>query len=282
MALASDALPSSSSSSPSVSSETVSDGVEMAARVGYAAKGVVYAVIGGLAVKEAFGSGGDVTGSREALREIASGPFGTILLGVVTVGLAAYVIWRLVQAVVDPDADADDSDGKRWAQRAFYFFSAVVYGFLTWYGISILIGSGGGSSSSSSQQTQGLLAHGWGAWVVGLAGVAIIARGGWQLWKAYTDRFRKKIRRFDLGPVQGRWVLRASRVGLTARGVVFGIIGVSLIYAALTRNASNAQGTEGALGLLVGTPWLLGAVGAGLCCYAVYQWVKARYRIIGL
>jgi hypothetical protein len=281
MELTSEALSSSSSPSSSVSSEKISDGVEMTARIGYAAKGVVYAVIGGLAVKEAFGSGGDVTGSREALREIASGPFGTVLLGLVTAGLAAYAIWRLVQAVVDPEGSASDSDGKRWAQRAFYLFSAVVYGFLTWYGISILMGSGGGSSSSG-QQTQGLLAHGWGAWLVGIAGVAVIARGGWQLWKAYTDRFRKKIRRFDLGPVQGRWVLRASRVGLTARGVVFGIIGVSLIYAALTRDPSNAQGTEGALGLLVGTPWLLGAVGAGLFCYAVYQWVKARYRIIGL
>ena len=281
MELTSDALSSSNSSSSSVPSGKVSDGVEMAARIGYAAKGVVYAVIGGLAVKEAFGSGGDVTGSREALQEIASGPFGTVLLGFVTAGLAAYAIWRLVQAAVDPDGGADDSDGKRWAQRLFYLFSAVVYGFLTWYGISILTGSGGGSSSSG-QQTQGLLAHTWGAWLVGIAGVAIIARGGWQLWKAYTDRFRKKIRRFDLGPVRGRWVLRASRIGLTARGVVFGIIGVSLVYAALTRDPSNAQGTEGALGLLVGTPWLLGAVGAGLCCYAVYQWVKARYRIIGL
>ncbi len=281
MELASGAMSSSSSPPSSVPSQRVSDGVEMAARMGYAAKGVVYAVIGGLAVKQALGSGGDLTGSREALREIASGPLGTVLLGLVTAGLAAYVIWRLVQVLLDPDGSAGNSDGGRWAQRGFYLFSAVAYAFLTWYGVAILMGSGSGSSSSG-KRTQGLLSHGWGVWAVGIAGVAIIARGGWQLWKAYTERFRKKIRRFDLGPVRGRWVLRASRVGLTARGVVFGIIGVSLLHAALTRNASNAQGTEGALRLLVGTPWLLGAVGAGLVCYAVYQWVKARYRIIGL
>ena len=281
MDVASGTLSAPRSNDDAVPTERLSDGVELAARVGYAAKGVVYAVIGGLAVQQAVGSGGDVSGTREALREIASGPLGTVALTLVTVGLGAYVVWRLVQAVADPEGDERDSEGKRWARRVFYLLSAVLYGFLTWYGISILTGSGGGGSSSN-QQTQGLLAHGWGVWLVGAGGVAIIGRGLWQIWKAYTDRFRKGIRRFDLGPARGRWVLAVSRIGLTARGVVFGIVGGSMIHAALTRDASDAQGTGGALELLVGMPWLLGTVGVGLICYAVYQWAKARYRIIGL
>lgn len=283
MAIGTQAFDSSTSSSSSVPSEKVSDGVEWAARLGYAAKGAVYAVVGGIAVQQAIGRGGDVGGTREALQEIASGTFGTALLSLVTVGLAAYVVWRLVQAFLDPEADATDSEGKRWAKRGFYLISAVIYGYLTYYAFDILTGSGGGSSGSGSgSQTQGLLAKSWGVWVIGIIGAGVVVRGLLQLWKAYTDKFREKIERFDLGPAQGKWVLRASRVGLTARGVIFGIIGVSFIEAALTRNPQEAQGTEGALQLLTGTPWLLGGVGLGLVCYAVYQWVKARYRIIGV
>jgi hypothetical protein len=272
-----------SHSSASIPTEQLSDGVEWAARLGYAAKGVVYAVVGGIAVQQAIGQGGDVGGAREALEQIASGPFGTTLLALVTAGLAGYVIWRLVQVFADPEADATDSDGKRWGARAFYLVSAGAYALLAWFGLSILTGNGGGSgSSSSSEQAQGLMTSTWGVWLLGLIGVAIVIRGAMQFWKAYTESFRDKIRRFDLGPARGEWVLRASRVGLTARGVVFGIVGVSVAYAALTRDPSSAQGTEGALEFLVGSPWLLGAVGVGLVCYAVYQWVKARYRIVGV
>lgn len=273
----------STSSSDSVPTEQLSNGVEWAARLGYAAKGLVYAVVGGIAIQQALGQGGDVGGAREALEQIASGPFGTTLLALVTAGLVGYVIWRLVQAFLDPEAEVTDSDGSRWAVRAFYLVSAATYGLLAWFGFSILTGNGGGSgSSSSSEQAQGLMSTTWGVWLLGIIGLAMLVRGGVQFWKAYTESFREKISRFDLGPARGRWVLTASRVGLTARGVVFAIIGVSVVHAAWTRDASSAQGTEGALESLVGSPWLLGAVGVGLVCYAVYQWVKARYRIVGV
>jgi hypothetical protein len=271
-------------SSTTPSSDDLSDGVEWAARLGYAAKGVIYAIIGGLAVQQAVGRGGDIAGSREALREIASQSFGTVLLTLVTAGLGAYVIWRLVQALLDPEASVSSDDDTRWGHRAFYFASAVIYGALTWVGISILTGNGGGGggSSPSSDGAQSLLSTTWGTWLLGIIGVAVLVRGALQIRKAYTESFKEGIRSFDLGPAKGRWILRASRVGLTARGVVFGIIGVSVVTAALTRDASEAEGTSGALAGLVGHPWLLGSVGVGLICYAIYQWVKARYRIIGV
>ncbi len=271
-------LDSSALSSPS-SGPDFSDGVEWAARLGYGAKGVVYAVVGALALQQAVGQGGDVGGTREALQEIASGPFGTTLLAIVALGLAGYAVWRTTQALFDPEGE-DDDGMERWAVRAFYLASAVVYGFLTWSAISLLTDAGSGSSSGS--QTGGLLAHSWGVWVIGAAGVGTVARGGWQLWKAYTERFKEKIERFDLGPARSRWVVRISQIGLTARGLVFGLIGGSLIHAALTRNPENAESTGGALEAMVGNPWILGSVGVGLICYSVYQWVKARFRIIGV
>lgn len=268
------------------------DWVERAARGGYAAKGVVYAVIGGLAVAMAAGAGGGTSGSRGALEQIASAPFGTAVLAIVTVGLIGYVVWRLVQAFVDPEADStDDGTGKRIAKRLFYFLSAVLYGALAYAGARLVLSGGGGSGGGSGAgsgggSSQGMVAElmsmSWGVWLVGAVGVAVVIRGLIQLWKAYTEKFREKLGHFDVGATARKWILRAARLGLTARAVVFGLIGGSIIYAAITHDPNQARGLEGALDSLADQPWLLGAVGAGLVGYAIYQWTKARYRLIGV
>jgi len=276
-----------SHSSSSAPASDLDDWVEVAARAGYTAKGVVYAVIGGLALQQAAGAG-DVAGSREALEEIFSGPMGRAVLVLVAVGLAGYVMWRLVQAVRLPGHAASDGAGKKWAKRLFYAISAVIYGLLTWYAVSLLMGSGGGGGSGGSGTGGGsggfaseLIQLPLGVWILGAVGVAIVVRGLLQLRKAYTKSFKEKIETLKLDPGVRKWVMRASRIGLIARGVVFGIIGVSMVYAAVKADPSQAKGTEGALQLLTGNAWLLGVVGAGLIGYAIYQWMKARYRIIG-
>lgn len=259
------------------------DWVEPAARFGYAAKAVVYAVVGGLAIQQAMRQG-DVSGTSGALGEIASGPLGRIGLAVVTVGLAGYVVWRLVQAIFDPEGgDGDDSAALRWAKRAFYLGSAATYGLLTYTGASIVLGSGGGSGGGSDGAwASDLMAMTWGTFLVAAVGAGIVVRGVVQFVKVYTGSFRKRIQSFDLGAGTERLVLAISRVGLTARGVIFGLIGGSVVHAAITRDPEEARGLEGALEGLVTRPWLLAAVGVGLVSYAVYQLVKARYRLIGV
>jgi hypothetical protein len=265
----------------------LSKGIEWSARAGYAAKGLIYGLIGALAVGQGFFGSGDTSSAREALGRIAEAPLGRILLGIVTLGLAGYTLWRLVQALLDPEGDLhSDGDENRWGKRAFFLISAIAYGLLTYFGAQIVLGDGGGGSGGGggNQATWlgKLMELPLGAWLVGAIGMGIIARGILQLVKAYTQSFREKISSFDLGPARSRWVIQASRLGLTARGVVFGIIGGSILYAALSRNPQEARGTEGALEFLVGNPWLLGAVGLGLIGYGLYQGVKARYRIIGV
>src|SRR4028118_1471446 len=77
--------------------------IEPLGRFGYAAKGVVYALIGVLAAQAALGRGGETTDSQGALQRIVQAPFGKLLLGIVTVGLVGYAIWRLVQAFEDTE-----------------------------------------------------------------------------------------------------------------------------------------------------------------------------------
>lgn len=276
------------SSSGHPSAAGAPDWVEPVARIGYAGKGVIYAVIGLLAVQQALGSGGGTGGSRDALREIASGAFGRIALGLVAFALAGYVIWRLVQAIRDPEGKGTSDSKKRWGMRLFYLGSAVIYGFLAYYAFSLLVGFGGGGAGATGNGGGGsgwvaeLMSVTWGAVLVGAVGLGIVIRGIYQFVKAYTERFRRRIRSHELGSGTQRWVMGASRLGLTARGVIFAIIGGSVLFAAAERDPGRARGLEGALEALTTRPWLLGIVGVGLIGYAVYQWVKARYRLIGI
>ena len=263
-------------------SSQASDWVESAARAGYAAKAGVYAVIGVLALQQALGRGGGTTGSGGALERIAAGPFGQILVGLLAVGLAGYVVWRLVQAFRDPEADYADDDGKRLAKRGFYFLSAVLYGALAWQAAGLLLGgSGGGGGDTQETLAARLMEHSWGVWALAAIGVGVGLRGIAQFVKAYRKSFKEKISSFDLGPARRSWVIAASRLGLTARGVIFALIGSFLIRAAATHDPQEAGGLEQALDTLAGSAWVLGAIGAGLVCYAIYQLVKARYRLIG-
>ena len=277
------------SSAGSDTSDELGRGIEVAARVGYAAKGVVYGVIGILAVQLAFvGPGGETSSTRGALERIAEVSLGQVALLIVTIGLAAHTLWRLIQAAKDPEAaQSSDSEKIRWLKRGFFLISAWVYGLLTYSGIQLLTeggggGGGSGGGGSSSGWAAELMSMTFGVWLVGIVGAGVVIRGLMQFMKAYTQGFREKISSFDFGPARSKWIIRVSRLGLTARGVVFGIIGTSIIYAAVRHDPQEARGLEGALDVLISRPWLLGALGIGLVCYAVYQWVKARYRIIGV
>lgn len=255
--------------------------VEPAARAGYAAKGAVYAVVGALAIRAALGGGGDAGGGKEALQFVGSGPFGQAILGLIAAGLAGYVVWRLVQAFLDPEKRDDDGAAGRIGRRGFFFASAAIYGVLAYYAVDLLIGSGGGGGGTQ-RRVADVMGNPWGRWLVGLIGAGTMIRGILQGVKAYTQSFRKKIKSFDFGPARQRWVIAAIRIGLTARCVVFLLIGGYLVWAAWTHDPSKARGTEGALATLADRPGLLAAVGAGLCCYGLYQWVKARYRLISV
>src|SRR5918992_1253022 len=99
--------------------------VERIPRFGYAAKGVVYVVMGVLAVLAAVNAGaGSTTDQNGAFQTIEEAPFGQVLLGVVAVGLVGYVLWRSIQVVADPDDEGTGAKGV--AKRIGYAGSALV------------------------------------------------------------------------------------------------------------------------------------------------------------
>jgi hypothetical protein len=253
--------------------------VERLARLGYLAKGIVYAIVGVLAVQAAFGAGGQTTDTKGALGAIAAQPFGKFLLALLTVGLIGYVVWRFVQAVQDPEHKGDDAKG--WATRLGYAVSGLIYASLAFTAIGLIRGSGGGGGGNSEQDwTARLLAQPFGQWLVGLVGAFVIGLGFYQLYQAYKAKFRKQMKLQEMSPTEETWATRIGRFGLGARGVVFCIIGFFLLQAARQSDASQVRGLDGALQSLAQQPygpWLLGIVALGLVAYGIHMAVQARY-----
>ena len=265
-------------------SQHAGKGVEWLARLGYTAKGVVYVVVGVLAAMAAFGGGGQTTGSKGAVSRIGSEPFGQILLAIVAVGLLGYVIWRFTQAIMDPEREG--SNAKGMAKRAAFVVSGLIYASLAFYAASLALGSGsggGGGGQSKDSMTARLMSYEGGLWVVAAIGVVIIAVGISQFIRAYKEKFKTRWSTAQMRPATQLWATRIAKFGLSARGLVFLIMGGFLVAAALQTDPSKATGLGGALNKLAQQSyglWLLGVVAIGLVCYGVYCGINAIYRRI--
>lgn len=265
--------------SQTISLPTRREGLEKLARAGYITKGVVYAIVGMLALQVAAGSRGKLEDSRGAILTIAEQPFGRLLLVLTTIGLAGYVFWRFVQALWDVDNKGNDARGL--LKRAAFAISGLVYASLAVMACRIAFGAGAGTHTSERQWTARLMTQPLGAWLVGLAGAIIIGVGVYQFYRVYRSDFLKS---YDLGRMshsERRFAKRAGQLGLSARGVTFAIIGWFLIQAAIQHDPRQARGLSAALATLAQQPygpWLLGVVAFGLIAFGAYCFTKARYR----
>ena len=252
------------------------------ARLGYAAKGVVYVIVGGLAAAAAFGRGGQTTGSRGALQTLLEQPFGRVLLGVVASGLACYAAWQFIRAVADPEDEG--SSGKAVAKRVACFVSGVIHVGLVVAAVRMVLGGGGGGGDGGAQdKTAQLMSYPLGQWLVAIVGLVIAGYGAQQIVRAYKADLDSQLVLSGMDASMRQWVRRVCRFGMAARGVVFGIIGLFLLLAAWQNDPGEARGLGGALQSLQEQgygPWLLGVVALGLVAYGGYQFVLARYRRI--
>lgn len=249
------------------------------AQLGYAARGVVYLVIGSLALLAAFGQGGSTTNSRGAILTILGQPFGQVLLWAMVVGLFGYVVWRFVQAVQDVDHHGRSAKGV--AIRGGLLVSAITHLALAVWTFQLLIGNGGGGSSGQgAAQAQALLGTTPGQVVYGLVGIAVVIAGFAHVYKGWTSRFERYVHI----PIEHRkWAKPVCRFGLIARGFVWFIIGWFFIGAAVTARQGEISGIAEALNALRNTgygPWLLAVVAAGLFAFGVYSVLEALYRRI--
>jgi hypothetical protein len=251
------------------------------ARFGYAAKGVVYVVAGGLSARAAFGLGGATTDSRGALQTILTEPFGKLMLVLIGVGLIGYVLLRLVQALMDPEQKG--SDAKGIVTRIGYLLSGLVYAGLAWTALQLASATGGTGGNQTQRSVARLLALPLGRWLIGIAGLIVIGSGLYQLYNAYRTNFSEHFKWNEMNATERTWTVRLGRFGLAAHGIVQGLIGLFLIQAALVFDSRKAQDAGGALQSLAQPPfglWAVAVVAVGLAAYGVYMLAAARYSRI--
>lgn len=250
------------------------EALEKAARIGIAAKGTVYILMGFLAALTALNLGGQLAGKKDAFRWLLERPFGQVLVAVVAVGLILYGLWRMVSAITD--AEHRGNDAKGIGNRLAFFGSGLLYGGIGVAAAALLFGANNGDGQSRREWLVSTL-FSWpaGVWIVGAIGIGIIGKGIYEIYRSLSGDFKKYIAE-DLD----QWAETFGRVGYFARGVVFGIIGYFFIRAAIEHSASAVGGTEGVFQFLrnLAGAWLMGAVAIGLMGYGVFMFVKARYQ----
>ncbi|MGH9631148.1 MAG: DUF1206 domain-containing protein, partial [Bryobacteraceae bacterium] len=256
---------------------------ERLARLGFAAKGVVYIIIGVLAAMAGLGIGGETTNTKGAVQQIGQQPFGQVLLAFVAAGLLGYSFWRIFEGVTD--AENKGSDVKGLALRTGFVASGVVHAGLALFAIRLLMGSPASSGDQTADWTATLMSQPFGVFLVAIAGAVAIGVGFGQFFTAHKEKFRENLRLGQMNSSGKEWAIRAGKFGHYSRGVVFCIIGIFLIIAARRADPSEAKGLDGALVTLSRQPYgpyLLVAVALGLVAYGAYMLVEARYRRVRL
>ena len=256
-----------------------SSGFEWLARAGFVARGVIYGLIGILAIKLALGTGGGQASQQGALHTIAQQPFGKVLLILVAIGLAGYALWRLIHVLLGHGPEDSDTTFERVAA----FGSGIVYAGLCAIAVKVLLGSGGNNSGNSHKTTAGAFAWPAGTWLVGIAGALLIGVGLYQGYRGTSKDFLKDSKTEQMSARVKSWIEWIGTFGHLARMVVFGLVGVFLIKAAIDFNPKKAVGLDGALAKVAAAsygPFLLAVVAAGLIAFGVYSLSDARYRRI--
>jgi hypothetical protein len=255
---------------------TYNPAMETMARLGYGARGLVYAIIGLLALQVALGKGGRLTDTQGAIAFMGSSFIGTIFLYVILVGLVGYGLWGLVRAFMDPWHKGTDAKGI--VMRIGYAISGISYLLLGWATLNIIRGVSSAQNGSQTMQIQHLartiLTKPWGVWVVSLVGLVIVASGVVQILEAVRKEFPQQFDPYALNNSQRRLISRLGRFGVAARGLVFSLIGLFLFLAAVRHNPAAAKGIDQVLASMLQQPyghWLLGVVALGLIAFGIYS-----------
>jgi len=268
--------PSTAPSSPRSPISPDSDWIDWVARAGLVAYGVVYVLIGWLALQLAWGDRSGKPSSSGALRELAQQPFGEILLWIVSIGMFLLALWQLVEAGF---GHRDEDGKKRVAKRLASAGKAIVYIVIGYSGVKIAIGSGS-SGKGEETFTAKLMNLPAGQVLVAAVGLAIIGFGVFQLYRAWTEGFADKLDSEGRSGKSGTAYIAFGKAGYTARGVAFAIVGGLFVYAAVTHDAKKSGGLDQALFEVLDQPFgpfLLTLVALGLVCFGLFTFAQARH-----
>ncbi len=260
--------------------DDVAPWIERLARLGFAAKAVLYMTVGALAARAALGLGGNATpDSRAAMRSLLEQSYGRVLVGIVAIGLIGYAAWRIVEGVKDPERRGRGAKGI--AMRARSIGTGILHAGLALSAVRLAMyqaDSGGGQQKSWAARALATPGGEIALWGVALA---LMGYGVYQIYKGVKAKLDKRLTLGRMSYRARHALVAVSRFGIAARGVVFGAVGLLIMRAAQQHDPNEAGGIREALRELIALgQWPFVAISVGLIAYGVYQLIEARYRRI--
>jgi hypothetical protein len=253
--------------------------MERLTRLGYAVKGFLYVAIGFIAIAGALGRSKTPADQLGAIETFSKLPYADLLLWVILIGLVSYSLWGVIRAALDPFHKGHDMKGL--LARGGFLLSAVTYATFVIPTYHLINGASGGSGSASTFKMVSIVMNmPMGRWLVGAAGLAVIAAGFYQMYMGIKLDFDQRFKTYALTTEQLKIARQVGRFGTTARGVVFGLVGYFLVLAAYEANPGNAQGFDGAFKYLARQPyglWLLAVIAFGMIAFGLYAFMSAAW-----
>ena len=247
------------------------------ARAGLTARGVLYILIGWVAILVALGQTSHEADQQGALQLLAGQPYGLVSLWLLGIGFAGYAFWRLSEA-----AFGVTGEGNGAGARLKSLVRALIYAFFAYLTFKIIAGTGTGSQTKKQQDlTATVMHHPGGQWLVGIVGLVIVIVGLMLVFEGIRGKFLKYLQLSQLSPRKRRLVERLGMIGTAARGAVFALVGVLVIDAAVTYQPAKAGGIDKALLTLRNEPFgefLLILAALGLIIFGAYGLCEARWR----
>ena len=258
--------------------------LELLERLGYVVRGLLYAVMGFLALRIALAApGGKATDLTGSLVWLIGNPLGKVVLIVTIIGLVAYAVWGFVRAIYDPLHRGRDAKGI--AARVGFVTSALSYLAIAFFALTILAGQGSSSNDSTQTTVSTLLANPGGSLITELLGVIAMGIGIGQFVEAFRATFAKDLKSAEMSQSERQLAIGLGRFGMAARGVTFLVVGWFLIQAGIHHDAGSVKGFGGAFLFLLAQPYghiLVGVVALGFIALGLHSFACARWiRLLG-
>jgi hypothetical protein len=246
------------------------------ARAGLTARGVIYVLIGWVALLVAVGHSSRQADQQGALQLLAGKPYGLVSLWLLGIGFAAYALWRLSEAAFGVTVDGNGA-----GPRLKSLGRAVVYAAFAYLTFEVISGTSHSQTRQQQDFTAKAMQHSGGRLLVGIVGAIVVVIGLVLVSEGIRRKFLKYLRTAQMSPRTRRVVEWLGMIGTAARGAVFALAGILVIDAAVTHKPSKSGGIDKALLTLRNQPFgefLLILAALGLIIFGVYGLCEARWR----
>lgn len=251
--------------------------VDYAARAGMVAYGVVNVLIAWLALQLAFGDREGSTSSSGAMSQLAQQPFGKVLVWLVAVGMLLLVVWKGLEAAF---GHTEEDGKKKTGKRLTSGVKAVIYLAIAVSAIRVATGSSSSGGGGTDSTTRTLMDLPGGQVLVFVVGLAIVGYGVFQIYFAWSEKFRDHITTEGERGSSGTAYVAFGKAGYTAKGIAVGIVGGLFLYASLTHSAKKSGGLDVALQKVLEQPFgpfLLAVLAVGILAYGLFCFARARH-----